>query len=229
MTGIFFSCKKEYSCEGCRPSPADKAILVDASRDGGVWWYPQAGPFSSIAPHQGKNLADYLRSLGYRVDELERGTVITSALLNNYSNVVRCGVFGNYTADEIAAYNSFLNRPSTALLLAQDFITSSNDQLSAQLGLNFEGSHSGTVTSFASHIITNGVSSLPYIAGSYILNYDPTKVTVLGSVQLASGGMAAVMGLVTHPNTRIFFIGDVNCLEQVSQPFSSNLIPWLFR
>ena len=33
-------------------------ILIDASRDGGVWWFPQAGPFSPTAAHQGKALAE---------------------------------------------------------------------------------------------------------------------------------------------------------------------------
>ena len=37
-------------------------ILVDASRDGGVWWFPQweqQGGFDFTLPHQGKELADY--------------------------------------------------------------------------------------------------------------------------------------------------------------------------
>jgi len=51
-----------------------KKILVDASDDGGVWWYPQAGTFDSNLPHQGKALADYIRSLGCTVTELPTGS-----------------------------------------------------------------------------------------------------------------------------------------------------------
>ena len=104
-----------------------------------------------------------------------------------------------------------------------------NDQLSAQLGLNFEGVQGGTITSFAQHEVTTGVSSFPYMEGSYIKNPDASKITVIGSLQLSSGENYCVMGIVKHPNANIFFIGDVNGLEQTSQPFTSNLTNWLFR
>ena len=45
-------------------------VLIDASRDGGVWWFPQVAPFSAEAGHQGKALADHMRGLGYFVEEL---------------------------------------------------------------------------------------------------------------------------------------------------------------
>lgn len=217
------------NCSSNNPPPSGKTILIDASKDGGVWWFPQVGPFSSTDNHQGKNLADYLRSLGYYVDELGRGTVVTSAILNNYTNVIRCGGYRNYTADELAAYESFLSR-STSLLLLQDHLANfTNDQLSAQLGLNFEGVQGGTITSFAQHEVTTGVSSFPYMEGSYIKNPDASKITVIGSLQLSSGENYCVMGIVKHPNANIFFIGDVNGLEQTPQPFTSNLTDWLFR
>src|SRR6187549_3774745 len=58
--------------------PASKSILVDASKDGGVWWFPQGqAGFSATNPHQGSALADYFRNLGYQVDELPRGAIIT--------------------------------------------------------------------------------------------------------------------------------------------------------
>ena len=40
------------------PKPPPDQILIDASRDGGAWWYPQAGPFDPDEYHQGKKLAD---------------------------------------------------------------------------------------------------------------------------------------------------------------------------
>lgn len=47
-------------------------VLVDASKDGGVWWFPQADSFDPGEGHQGKALADHLRRLGYEVTELGR-------------------------------------------------------------------------------------------------------------------------------------------------------------
>ncbi len=50
---------------GCLDPRIKRHILIDASHDGGVWWFPQSGPFSPGAPHQGKALADHLRGLGH--------------------------------------------------------------------------------------------------------------------------------------------------------------------
>jgi hypothetical protein len=99
---------------------ADSSILVDASKDGGVWWFPQSSEtgFSETKFHQGQALAEYIRSLGYRVDELPRGAIITNALLEKYSRIIRAAVFFPYTDDEIAAYKNFLDRPGAIMLLA---------------------------------------------------------------------------------------------------------------
>ena len=65
------------------PVPHSGRILIDASHDGGVWWFPQSGNFSENQPHQGRLLADYLRSHGFGVDEIPRGTVLTSDQLQS--------------------------------------------------------------------------------------------------------------------------------------------------
>ena len=51
--------RRENDPEG---GDASKKILVDASKDGGVWWFSQGtgDVFSADADHQGKALADYL-------------------------------------------------------------------------------------------------------------------------------------------------------------------------
>jgi hypothetical protein len=206
------------------------AILVDASRDGGVWWYPQAGSFSATMPHQGKALADYLRSLGFTVDELPRGTSVTWDELKKYKNIIRAVGFGTYTSQEIAAYDSCLQHSSSLLLLSDHLQNSSNDGLSAHLGLVFSGSLTGAITPFPGHNITAGVGSLPYIAGSVIMQPDPGKMTILGYARTSPGSQGyAAMGVLLHPGAKIFFIGDANGIEQVLQPFTSNLVKWLFQ
>ena len=53
-------------------------VLIDASKDGGLWWFPQGrNGFDSNTHHQGKALADLMRSKGWEVIELGRGEVIT--------------------------------------------------------------------------------------------------------------------------------------------------------
>lgn len=220
---------------GLPANPPSNSILVDASRDGGVWWFPQ-GPgtgYNASANHQGKALVDYLRSKGYIVDELPRGAVITTELLNKYNKVIRAAAFFSYSTQEIEAYQSFLSRPSSLFLISDHLQNTVNDGLSAYLGLMFEGSHWGPITSFQSHPVTAGVSSVNFIAGSVIRNWDASKITVLGSINIQSGGgegtMVGAMGIVNHPSSRIFFIGDLNGIEQVPQPFTSNIVKWLFQ
>jgi hypothetical protein len=40
---------------------------------------------------------------------------------------------------------------------------------------------------------------------------------------------SAVMGIIKHPTAKIFFIGDINGLEQTPQPLTDGLIAWLFQ
>jgi len=70
---------------GCIPVP--RKILVDATKDGGIWWFPQDGLFEETEPHQGERLADYMRSRGNIVMELGRDALITSELLGEYAAV----------------------------------------------------------------------------------------------------------------------------------------------
>ena len=253
LTGI--GCQKsidpreEQLSEDRSPSvelPADKSILVDASKDGGVWWFPQSPltGFSENDDHQGQVLANYLRSLGFHVDELPRDAVITDQLLEKYSRIIRVAAFFPYTDKEIDAYKKFLKRPG-AILLLQDHLTyTTNDKLSELFGLKFRGAVNGTVTNFISHEITAGISDLPFIAGAVVTNSDSNpNITVLGSLDkntytvltsadpfITNDNSPAVMGLVNNfPQTKIFFLGDGNGIEMLPQPLTENLVNWLFK
>lgn len=256
LTGIGCTKLTELSTEG-QPLPVqqvpdyfiaipdDMTILVDASKDGGTWWFPQspATGFSNTANHQGKGLADYLHSLGFRVDELPRGAVVTKDLLDKYSKIIRSPAFFPYTDDELTAYKSFLNRRGAILLLQDHLSYTGNDKLSIYLGLKFEGAVDGTITNFTPHEITGGISSIPFIGGAVVTNTENNpKIVVLGSLNKNSyqvlnnssfyvGNIAPpVMGTVNNfPDTRIFFLGDVNALELLPQPFTKNLVHWLFQ
>ena len=217
--------------------PGNK-ILIDASRDGGAWWFPQEPSvgFSSDADHQGKQLADYLRSQGYEVNELPRGTTITDDLLNQYDKVIRTAGYGTYTSSEIEAYDHFINRTSSLMLLQDHLLYYTNDNLSEHLGVQFAGGSGGGINELASNSITAGVTSLSYGGfGSVVINAtDNSTMTILGwvdnSVSVGDISSRAVMGtLNSYPTCRIFFMGDVNGLESVPQPFVDNLIQWAFK
>jgi len=226
--------------------PAEKRVLVDASKDGGVWWFPQ-GPdigFSEQAEHQGQYLANYLRSLGFQVDELPRGAIITKQLLEKYSRIIRAAPFFPYSDDEIDAYKVFLKKPGAIFLLQDHLSFTTGDKLSEFLGLSFRGAVNGVVTNFASHEITAGIDNLAFIAGSVVTNaYSNPNIVVLGSLDwngyevlnnanpfdAPTDTNPAVMGLVTNfPKTRIFFLGEENGIESLPQPLTQNLVNWLF-
>ena len=198
-------------------------ILVDASRDGGVWWYPQAGPFDTAAYHQGKALADHLRGRGHSVHELPRGGAITTGLLAPYQIVLRAGYFGaGYTAGELAEYEAFLAGGGVLWLVSEH--SSWGDALAARLGVPMSGSYDGPATHFAAHPITEGVTSHPYIAGRALSGAIPDGVTVLG--WLDAQRTLAIMGTKALPKGKLFFLGDLNGLELVPQPLVSNLLAW---
>jgi hypothetical protein len=202
-----------------------KAILIDSSRDGGIWWFPQSEQtgFSVDANHQGKLLANELRLKGYQVEELARGVEITTTLLQSYDIVARVGDFGTYSESELQAYDTYLSNGGPLLLVSEHRTNDTVDELAENLGLIFSGTVSGTITDFTEHEITNGVQSINYNAGSVILSQDlNNSINVLASI---SGD--AAMGILSHPPARIFFIGDSNDLLLVKKPFVDNLFNWL--
>jgi hypothetical protein len=229
---LALSCKKGLVRQTNVALPAGSgpgvSILVDASRDGGAWWAPQGFPFDATKPHKGSALVHYLKQSGYSVKELEPGTGITKELLKQYKFVIRAVGDGAYSVAEIEAYRSFLTSHTSLLLFNDHQKNYPNDQLSALLGLQFEGAHTGTITTFNQHVITGGVSSLEYMDGSVILQPDLNAITPLAFFSNATVKNATVMGIVHHNSCRIVFVGDLDGIELLPQPLTDNLVRWLF-
>lgn len=207
----------------CPFYPGNKRVLVDASHDGGAWWFPQTWPFDPGLDHQGMRLAERFRECGYEVDELARGTVVTDSILLAYAIVIRAGKFGGYQESELKAYERYLSREATLVLLSEFLREGQIDPVAEMMGLHMGGSLMGQVTDFEPHAITEGVGSIPYITGSGLVEFDESRVTVLGRLQ----GIP-VMGLLHGYRARIFFLGDTNSLETVPQPLVDNLMVWGF-
>jgi Tol biopolymer transport system component len=226
------------------PVPRAGRILVDASRDGGVWWYPQwaqEGGFNPTLDHQGKRLADYLRVRGYEVVELPRPFTITRELFASYDIVIRASGFGTYTRDEIEAYQSYVNAGGQLLLLGDHMMNLPADELALSFGLEFAGITRGEniLTIAAAHPVTWGMANIAYGVGSGLLSY-PTSAQILGRL---SGGSyldlnkddrqddgepsaPAVLGAMTHGAGRIVFCGDANLWNWVPQPLVDNVLEW---
>jgi hypothetical protein len=217
-------------------------VLVDASRDGGLWWAPQSGPFDPANAHQGKLLADYLRAHGYLVDELPRASTVTSVLLQPYDIVMRAGAVGAYAPAEIAAYQGYVQGGGRLLLLADHMANAPADGVAESFGIQFGGVTRGVnqMTRYLPHPITAGVGVLPYQVGSAVLK-SPALARLVGSLSTTSfldlnnNGTRDpaepqgpnVLGVMSSGKGRIAFCGDVGLWESVPQPLVSNVFAWL--
>ena len=217
-------------------------ILIDASRDGGVWWFPQGPPFfSGEAPHQGRNLAESLRASGYVVEELPRPFTITSTLLRTYDVVIRATGFGTYSQAELAAYREYVENGGRLLLLGDHMANLPIDGLAASFGITFVGVTRGEnrLTTLAEHPITDGVEPLFYMVGAGIVS-QPPSAQIIGRLSESSFldlnkndfrdstevSAPAVLGVMTLGSGRIVFCGDTNLWEQVPQPLLKNVLAW---
>jgi len=207
-------------------TPLGCKILIDASHDGGVWWYPQyeATGFNPNNTHQGQAFANALRAKGFEVTELGRGKELTEEMFFGHYIVIRVLGFQAYTAKELNVYSNLLDRGMNLVFFTDHKKNDPVDELGAMVGVNYEGSVNGTITTFAEHEITTGITSISYIAGSVITNADSNPdLEVLGWLEDNS----PVMGVIHYPKSRIFCIGDTNGLEVQPQPFIDNLISWM--
>lgn len=224
-------------------SPSQSTILIDASRDGGVWWYPQVAPFSSMAPHQGKNAADHLRTQGYDVVELPRlNQTITESLLAQASVVIRAGNYGAYEEEEVQAYTDYVRMGGHLLLLA-DCLRSWTppDAMSLAFGIRWEGVSRGesVLVPVGDHAIVSGVDRLPYIGSGATL--WPDGADILGHLSPdtyldmndndqrdpgePSGSVA--LGAMAYGTGKLVFCGDVNLFEQESAfRLIDNILAW---
>lgn len=219
-------------------------ILIDASHDGGVWWFPQGAGmlFDQDKPHQGKIMADLLRKKGFEVDELGRGTELTEKMFFGYYIVIRAGGFETYTTKELNVYTNLIKRGMNLAFFTDHKKYDVKDELGDFLGLKFKGIAYGNVTRIESHMITTGFQPFFYNAGSVLTDYEENKnIQILGwlgdsdfadmnwnGVRDTNEPYAPpVMGILKYPKSKIFFIGDMNALELRPQPFIDNLCTWM--
>ena len=218
---------------GC-PRVRAKSVLVDPTHDGGVWWFPQAAAsadgFDPHAPHQGQALANYLRAQGYTVTELGRGARLPTDSMRTYATVIRAGYWYNadhpgYSAADLDAYEAFLACGRTLVLLGEFLRDGRRDDLADALGIPLTGIITSTMTNFTEHALTTGVTDAPFIAGSFLESESNSKIQVLGRLPTGEG----VMGILAKGDAKVFFIGDMNGIQQLPQPLVQNLVVWGFH
>lgn len=225
-------------------TPLNCKILIDASHDGGVWWFPQweGTGFDPNTAHQGQLFASKLREKGFEVSELGRGKELTDEMFFGSYIIIRVGGFEPYTKKELGVYSRLLDRGMNLVFFTDHKKNDPTDELGDLLGLNFKGVASGEIVKFTDHPITADLTSIPYIAGSVLTNLnEQPAIEILGwlnsdayadlnfnGVQDTSEPVGPpVMGVLNYSKSKIFFIGDSNGIEIQPQPFIDNLITWM--
>ena len=159
--------------------PVSKRIVIDASHDGGVWWFPQYEytGFDQGKAHQGKKFADMLREKGFRVDELGRDAELKEEHFFGYFIVIRVNGFQSYTPKELDVYTKLVKRGMNMVFFTDHKKNDREDELGDLLGLKFEGVANGTISKFSKHMITDNLKDLKYLDGSERMNM-PTLISM---------------------------------------------------
>jgi hypothetical protein len=198
-------------------------VLIDASKDGGLWWFPQSGTFDPKQHHQGKRLADFIRRNGWDVVEVPRGEMITFERLRGADIVVRPPAYFNYSANEIEAYRDSVIAGTRLLLIGGS--SSGKDSISEIFGLRFESrTRFGSVRQWIPHPLTTGIErkDLPWTAISEM----PQSAVHLAWLNQFETNPQPVLGYLTYGNGYVVFVGQSLI---TLPPFSANLINSLGR
>ncbi len=195
-------------------------ILIDASKDGGLWWFPQAGTFDAEKPHQGKALADWLRQDGAEVIELGRGETITTDKLRGFDLVIRVPAFFTYSSSEALAYQ-YSVAGGTRLLLFNGG-NSQIDRVAEAFGLHFEKrTHFSSLKRWISHPFAPNEDERCECAWSGILK-APFDATFLGWMN--DRRETPILGYLPFGQGYVVFTGRTLSVAALRPPFSKGLI-----
>lgn len=211
------------------PMPAqDKKtkIIIDASRDGGTWWFPQKGKkIKSSKPHEGKALADYLKTLSPKVEEIEPGEIITNRL-KNASVVVRFNSNGKpYSTEEATAYKDYVENGGRVLLVFSTPIKGSSDAVADNLGIRAgQTAQTPFIKKWAKHPITVGLKNVPFGVGSVISGYPESSI----QLGMMTNGQS-IFGMATVGEGKVIYLGSYATLLALSQPLTERIFGELLR
>jgi len=203
-----------------RQSPRRLRVVIDASHDGGVWWFPQVTQFDPGLPHQGSPLAEHLRGRGWEVIEVPRGTKIANQF-RGASIVVRLNLSRGYEDSDVAAYQRFVKNGGR-LLLIEGYVRdeeANKDSVARLFGVRFEGVvREPVIDRVVAGTVMQGIGHLGFQIGSIVVAYPKSTqpLAYLSNDRL-------VMGTFRFGRGRIIFLGSVFPVLYVSQPFTKRL------
>lgn len=192
-----------------------------------MWWFPQGQDgFDPAKDHQGKRLADYLKSRSWKVQEIARGDDVTERL-EGADIVIRAGLFGKYKESEVRAYREYVSGGGNVLLL-RGFVREGNmssDKVAKEFGIVFsETVRTATIKRWAQHPLAKNLQLLRYNIGSIVTESPNSTIPIayLDNDQI-------VMGIVTSGKGKVVFVSTILPLLQVPQPFTKRVLDELTR
>jgi hypothetical protein len=195
-------------------------ILIDASKDGGLWWFPQVYPFDVEQNHQGKAFADSLRREGAEVIELPRGEIITLEKLREADVVIRVPAFFSYTTDEVIAYRESVAAGTRLLLIGSN--TQNYDPIAESFGLRFEKyTHFASVQKWKKHPFTADIGECCELTWLSIVK-APKEAVFLASLNQSKE--IPVLGYLPYGRGYVVFIGQALFFRRPDHSLSRNLI-----
>jgi hypothetical protein len=169
--------------------------LVDASKDGGLWWFPQYSGtgFDANRDHQGKAMADSMRARGWEVTELHRGEIITREKLKGFDIIIRPEPYCTYSTSEAIAYREAVAAGARLFLMGS--AAGYDDQVAAIFGLRFGGNRHISLEQIIPHPLTAGIEwlAIPWVTamevprGSAVLAWGADGDPVLGYYCYSAG------------------------------------------
>ena len=191
--------------QGQQHSREPVRVLVDASKDGGLWWYPQAHTFNPKEYHQGKGFADLIRGKGWQVTELPRGELITFDKLRKADVVIRPPAFFSYRAEEANAYQQSVIAGTRLILMGGG--STAFDAVPEAFGLRFESLNQlGPVTQWIPHPLTTYIECCdrPWTPLSDI----PPAAVVLAWLNQLEPNKHPVLGYLPYGHGYVVFVGN---------------------
>lgn len=206
--------------------PEKIRIVVDASKDGGTWWFPQEKKgFDPAKPHKGKFLADYLRTVCDELVEIAPGEIVIDQLKET-TLVVRFNSYGPaYRPEEVAAYKNLVERGGRILLVYGAPLKGSTDAVADALGIRFgQGAQTPFIKKWANHPITTGLKDVPFMTGSVISGYPASAIQL---ATMANG--QSIFGMADVGKGKVIYLGTIAPLIGLSQPFTERIIAELLQ
>jgi hypothetical protein len=222
---IFTSCHNE-SDDSPNKQTYDSDIVINASNDGGSWWYPQGIDCDPALDHQGKELVDFLKQKGYSVYESCRQENVE---ISDYPKIKLLIVAGSYLPYSDAESQIIFDYVSNGgkLMLLLDHTT--DNTLANKFGLDFQNTNTNNIKiEFLNHEITQNIDSVYETSGVSGLNNSELSIDIIAKLDnetyldTNSNGIQdqdeiaspILIGTMDIEQGKVLFSGDINIWQQ---------------